>query len=1330
MPVPEPPGSAPPVPSGFAGDALRTLVDLAHLRRERREVPARLDDESRRAIAAAERQRDEQRTAADAACRARVTEVTAMLESRCAEIQAEHDTAMARIEAQTEHKKASIRERADQNLAQARTRLDEEIWVAESVHEGEGQRLTERARAVADAVARERDQIAEAWTTVRARLESHGLGHLLREADPPHGAPAREPDSAAPSVPAVPEAALGDLAAARERAAAGAVAATRLRSARIASGAAPWILLTCLVAVGAGAGAVLGQQGLRPATANPALPGIIGAVVGALAGIILRLVTRRMARRGARRIVASLRAAEADGARHGAAALRAAEDERRQGQARADRVRDAEIRAAKQRWEPAIAKVMERREAHLVRLDAILNAHAAEVRDQATERRAAAEAEAAQAIAAAEAVRRDAAARLEAAFADAQQRCDREFTEQRTAFTASWRLRLDRASQTIDRLLHAERTRWMSFDDPAWDAWQPARLDGGTFRLGRIVVDSAEIPRGDDGRPELGADLPAFEALPFGLDLAGPASLLLEHDGDGRENALALLHTAMLRLITLLPPGTARFTIIDPVGLGRTFAGFMHLADFDERLVTSRIWSEPRHLEQRLADLTEHMEHVIQKYLRNEFESIEAYNEQAGEIAEPYRFLVIADFPAGFTESAAKRLASVVSSGARCGVHTLCAWDRRTHPPAGVDLELMRSRSLRILFEQGRTRLAADPPGRGRVEIDTPPDDALVTRTLQIVGAAARDAARVEVPFSAVAPAPDAVWSRRCDTVLRVPLGRAGASKLQELEIGIGTSQHALLAGKTGSGKSTLLHVLVTNIALWYPPDEVELYLVDFKKGVEFKTYATHRLPHARAVAVESDREFGVSVLQRVDAVLRERGDLFRAAGVQDLPSWRRLNPGSPMPRVLLVIDEFQEMFVEDDRLAQEASLVLDRIVRQGRAFGIHVLLGSQTLGGAYTLARSTIGQIQVRIALQCSEADSYLILSEDNAAARLLGRPGEAIYNDAGGRIEGNSPFQIVWLPDSERETCLRTVEARATAAGWRPSAPMIVFEGSAPADLATNHLLRETAQSAPPAPDMPVRTWIGEAIAIKGPTEVTFRPQSGANLLLVGQRDEAATAIIVSMLASVAARRGHAASVNGETAAAGPTLILIDGTPADAALAGCLGSAAGALRLAPRMVGFRDIEEAMRDLGAELDRRLEATSPSPPLLLFIHGLQRFRQLRQSEDYSFSMSGDSAPAADRILARMIREGPVVRMHTILWCDTPANLLRFLDRQTLREFALRVLFQMGAADSTTLIDSPAASLLGLHRALLHNEEEGITEKFRPYALPEPGMLAHLLQGRG
>ena len=66
-------------------------------------------------------------------------------------------------------------------------------------------------------------------------------------------------------------------------------------------------------------------------------------------------------------------------------------------------------------------------------------------------------------------------------------------------------------------------------------------------------------------------------------------------------------------------------------------------------------------VEKRLADLTEHMETVLQTYLRNEFPTIDDYNEFAGEVAEPYRVVVVANFPVNFTEVALRRLASIAS---------------------------------------------------------------------------------------------------------------------------------------------------------------------------------------------------------------------------------------------------------------------------------------------------------------------------------------------------------------------------------------------------------------------------------------------------------------------------------------------------------------------------------------------------------------------------------------------------------------------------------------------------------------------------------------------
>ncbi len=601
-----------------------------------------------------------------------------------------------------------------------------------------------------------------------------------------------------------------------------------------------------------------------------------------------------------------------------------------------------------------------------------------------------------------------------------------------------------------------------------------------------------------------------------------------------------------------MPPAKVRFTIVDPVGLGENFSAFMHLADFDEQLVASRIWTDAAHIEQRLADLTKHMENVIQVYLRKEFRSIEEYNAFAGEMAEPYRVLVVANFPANFSEAAVQRLKSIVSSGARCGVFVMLSVDAKAALPRNFQLPDLEAEGLVLRWNVGQTvgqasSLPSEAAARQAgslslpaggcftwehpeygplaVSFDPPPPVERFKEIVRTVGAAARDVGRVEVPFSCIAPEEKEWWTADSRAGIDVPLGRAGAMKLQHLDLGGGTSQHVLISGKTGSGKSTLLHVLITNLALRYSPDEVELYLVDFKKGVEFKAYARSLLPHARVVAIESEREFGLSVLQRLDAELRTRGDLFRRRGLQDLKGFRNADPAAKLPRILLVIDEFQELFVEDDRIAQESALLLDRLVRQGRAFGIHVLLGSQTLGGAYTLARSTIGQMAVRIALQCSESDAHLILSEDNTAARLLTRPGEAIYNDANGLYEGNHPFQIVWLPDHERDDYLERV-SRLARRRHCAAPPPIVFEGNVLADLADNVALREmlapvvgqASSLSPPSPGF--RAWLGSAVEIKEPTSAMFLRQNASNLLMVGHREEAALGVLTAALISLAAQ------------------------------------------------------------------------------------------------------------------------------------------------------------------------------------------------------------------
>lgn len=797
--------------------------------------------------------------------------------------------------------------------------------------------------------------------------------------------------------------------------------------------------------------------------------------------------------------------------------------------------------------------------------------------------------------------------------------------------------------------------------------------------------------------------------LPLRLRVPDAASVLLETKQFGREEAIAHLNFLVLGWLAGSPAGRLSFSLIDPVGLGESFAGLMHLADYEEILINTRIRTQPDQIERRVGELCDHMEKVIQMYLRSDYETITQYNEAAGTIAERYHFLVVADFPKGFTELAARRLLSIAASGARCGVFLLIHCDQRAELPQGFQMDDLRKACFCLRANEVGFFIRDNPVKGTALSLRPPPPTEVFVRWVHRLGSANRDSIRIEVPFSFIAPKANERWTLRTAGELRVPIGRSGATKLQYLSLGKGTCQHALIAGKTGSGKSTLFHIIISNLALWCDPDEVEFYLIDFKKGVEFKCYADRHLPHARVIAIESDREFGLSVLQRLDEELKHRGELFRSAGVQDVAGYRSRPEALPMPRTLLLIDEFQEFFTEDDQISQQAAVLLDRIVRQGRAFGIHAVLGSQTLGGAFTLARATLGQMTVRIALACNEADSYLIMDDSNPAPRLLTRPGEGIYNDRAGAAEANSPFQVVWMGEGERDGLLEGVEQLARSRGIS-GRDRVVFEGNAPARVADDVVISAliAGESVSPSRELP-RLYLGAPNAIKGPTEVHFARQSGSNLLIVGQREDVVDAMVVIGLRVLRAQFRE-----------GIRLVLIDTrfseTDGDCPFRRAVEAVGGV-----ECPSLQSMGPLMNQLAAEMKSVSDGELPDSgrSTILFIPNLHRHKKLRYEEDYRFPLEPAPEAKPSDSLHELICEGPGWGYHAVISLDSYNSLSRCLGRKAAGEFEKKVLFQMSAADSASLIDTGKASELGLNRALFYDEPSGAIELFRPFAMPEP-----------
>jgi len=858
----------------------------------------------------------------------------------------------------------------------------------------------------------------------------------------------------------------------------------------------------------------------------------------------------------------------------------------------------------------------------------------------------------------------------------------------------NYRQALDACRQMVEDATDQLGLHAAAWDSPAWADYRAPGMDivPRAVRFGTVRLD----------------DLSGPAMLP----IIGQGNVIFLAGGQLKPQAIESLRSIILRILATFPPGKARFIFVDPAGLGDNVAAFL---DLPEEVVGRKAWVEPNEIEQQLTDLSRHMENVIQKYLRNRFASMEDYNSQAGEVAEPYRFLVVANFPTNFTEASASRLLSIASVGPRTGVYVLASVDRDQELPRVFNLaELLRSASViegigeaGFAWRQSAFELCA-------LTVDTTPDMNMVDSIIKSVGGAAKEVSKVEVPFERVSTGSEAWWHGDSRRLLEAPIGRKGARQLQLLELGTGTRQHALIAGKTGSGKSTLLHVLITSLSLAYSPAELEFYLVDFKKGVEFKSYATHELPHARVVAIESEREFGVSVLNHLNAEMERRGDLFRAAGAaQDLEDYRK-RTGESLPRQLLVMDEFQVLFSSDDSLGNAASRILAGLVQQGRAFGIHLLLSTQSLAAAFAVGRHTYDQMGVRIALQCSDADSRLILGDDNGAARLLERPGEAVYNDENGMVEANTIFQVAWLNDETRDHYLQVLAERAREVKYLPPHPQIVFEGNVPAQLQNNRELQSLIESASwPTAAADPRFWLGEPVEIKPHTAAEFRRQSRSNLVILGQDEETAFAMLV----------GGVISLCGQYSPRRVQFHIIDLSGADTAWSGVFDHLAEGMPHSFQLAGRRgvgDVLEGVRDLLAKRSDLEDLKDAQVPLVfLVIAGLHRARNLRRSDRYTQSDAGIA-------LSRICAGGPELAIHTVIWSNTYTSLEDVFERDQIAEFDLRVAMQMSQDESSAFLGSVEASSLGKDRAYLYDEDKSPKpEKFRPYALATSEEIASM-----
>lgn len=263
---------------------------------------------------------------------------------------------------------------------------------------------------------------------------------------------------------------------------------------------------------------------------------------------------------------------------------------------------------------------------------------------------------------------------------------------------------------------------------------------------------------------------------------------------------------------------------------------------------------------------------------------------------------------------------------------------------------------------------------------------------------------------------------------LSIPVGETLDGR-NEVKFSLGARSDcnsAFMVGISGSGKTTLLNNLIVGIAEQYTSEDIRLYLMDYKDGVEFQVFSEH--PNCEKIFLDNrDLDSASRMLNDFRGAIGERGRLFREAGVKDIDGYNDVNEkdgerGKRLPRLLLIVDEVQ-CLLTDNSSGRYFNELLKDVVRRGRAFGVHIILSTQTLINA-NVDRDLMSQIALRVAFKLNnDTDCEKIFSYSNTAPRYLDKF-EFIYNADSGHRESN--VRVRSMPPSDISERIRVARSR----------------------------------------------------------------------------------------------------------------------------------------------------------------------------------------------------------------------------------------------------------------------------------------------------------------
>lgn len=847
-----------------------------------------------------------------------------------------------------------------------------------------------------------------------------------------------------------------------------------------------------------------------------------------------------------------------------------------------------------------------------------------------------------------------------------------------------------------------------------------------TSRDNMDVVQAVELQASDFGSKN-GNDY--IVKIPYAQRLEDGISLLMRYSPADRSFVQGLIQPLLLKLFMSFPAGKLEATMIDPLELGASFSDIPKLAEGpnSSRIIDTKIWSKEKDIENAIATLRQRLENMTQSYGGDRASRLKK---------ESIRVLAITDFPVGITDTALKDLHAIVRNSASLGVCVLiCANDN--------ELENLKQRNANLVTEilhsvvetkasGNKLMLAGVDSARLFIQLDDMQDvmERKSKILLQLSDAIDRTGGIVEYfPNMFLEDIYDSNnWFTGNYDEIAIPIGIKGAATVVKMVLGRSggsTEHHALIAGPTGAGKSTLLHTLIMSTLISYSPDEVQMYLLDFKEGVEFSAYTRYRLPSLRVVAINSEREFGLTVLKELCSELEVRTKHFTRYGVADINGYSKLSDVPKVPKLLLIFDEVQELFRsngESDSISSECLSCLNKLVMQGRAMGIHIILACQDFRNCSGL-EAYFSQMSIRIVIKgtVDEAASSILNSDNTGIHTLKNQPaGAAIYNGGGGAESANNFFQVSYLDEKTRLEILARMDAYFTDPDVAPlykdmHTRVLLTNAEDDVHICFNRLILEGADSIEHLGTSKdgYGLLLGQGFGKKSIFMPELRMMDRDNLLIVSKDEKLALSLFEMSAMSVLYEELH---TNADKANA--LVYIADLSSCELADGEC--SFDFLEEQFPQQIQVAkkaEIENLVNSLYETVIGRAEGTKPSDErIFLLFFGINLAKNLYSGRIYDDDRSSELSPI--EMLKKIFAIGPKYGINSIVWGESLRSIENMLGDRYDILFDKRIAHGLDDDSMDILVSETDAKTLHESTAVYMDINNDIRNThFRPYDVP-------------